>query len=184
MVRSPGCLRICCLQDVPGGRTSNMDSGSTPTHDPSSQTSTCCCCCWTWARSAAPRSTAGASPLDRVSRSAPHSSKWLPPLDPFWMADPLLFVSDPDSCIMTQKPERIFRRGGWQREKWGGGKEGKREGGRERQLLKQLLWTRGVLPCHVSELCKRLSISLTPLFLIRRLVPYFSTGGCHSQFNF
>ena len=27
------------------------------------------------------------------------------------MADPLLFVSGPDSCIMTQKPDRrIFRR--------------------------------------------------------------------------
>lgn len=42
--------------------------------------------------------------MDRVSRSVPHSSKWLPPLDPFWMVDPLLFASDPDSCIMTQKP--------------------------------------------------------------------------------
>lgn len=35
----------------------------------------------------------------------------MPPLDPFWMAEPLLFVSVPDSCIMTQKPDRgIFRR--------------------------------------------------------------------------
>ena len=92
--------------DGPGGQVCAGTAAPSPTspHSPTPGHITCCCCC-TWARSAVPTSTAGVSPLDRPSRRLPHSSKWLPPLDPFWMAEPLLFVSVPDSCIMTQKPD-------------------------------------------------------------------------------
>lgn len=108
--------------------------------------STCCCC--TWARSAAPTSTAGASPLDRPSRRLPHSNKWLPPLDPFWMAEPLLFVSVPDSCIMTQKPDRrIFRR----------------ERGRKKKAAVQtvVVHKEEGPALNVAKICKQLSFSLT-----------------------
>lgn len=70
------------------------------------------------------------------------SNKWLPPLDPFWMAEPLLFTSQ--SRILAS----------WLKNAVAGGSQGERK----KQLLAQLLYIRRRAPAfHVAKICKQLS---------------------------